>query len=244
MKILDIDSPLMQGLNKMADLMWLNVLTVICCLPVVTVGASLTALNYMALKIARDEECYITKGFFKSFKENFKQATAIWLIFLAVIIVLVVDFRIMWAPGAEVNVIIQTLIGVSAIFCLLAFMFVFPLLAKFDNPVLKTIKNAFLISALQFPKTILMVILYAIPVFLFIYVYLAIPLSLMFGLSVPAWLSAKMYSKFFKKLEDQILEKAGLNEEEDEGEPQEDERIFKDEIDPVLANRKNDRDPS
>lgn len=238
MKLFDMDSPLMQGLSKMADLMWLNILTVICCLPVVTVGASLTALNYMALKIARDEECYITKGFFKSFRANFKQATAIWLIFLIVIIVLVVDFRIMWAPGAEVNMIIQTLIGASALFCLFAFMFVFPLLAKFDNPVLKTIKNAFLVSAVQFPKTILMIVLYVIPVLLFIDVYLAIPLTLMFGLSVPAWLSAKMYGKFFRKLEDQILEKEGSKEEE--GEPQEDERIFKDEVDPVLANRKND----
>lgn len=238
MKIFDVDSPLMHGLNKMADLMWLNVLTVLCCLPVVTVGASLTALNYMALKIARDEESYITKGFFKSFRANFKQATVIWLIFLAVIIVLAVDFRIMWAPGAEVNMIIQTLIGVSALLCLFAFMFVFPLLAKFDNPVRKTIKNAFLVSAVQFPKTILMVILYVIPVLLFIYVYLAMPLTLMFGLSVPAWLSAKMYNKFFRKLEDQILEKEGSKEEQ--GEPQEDERIFKDEIDPVLANRKDD----
>ena len=67
MKFLNLDSPLMQGLGKMADLMWLNVLTLICCLPIVTIGASLTAMNYMALKIARNEECYITRGFFKSF---------------------------------------------------------------------------------------------------------------------------------------------------------------------------------
>lgn len=238
MKLFDVDSPLMQGLNKMADLLWLNVLTVICCLPVVTIGASLTALNYMALKIARDEECYITRGFFKSFRENFKQATVIWLIFLAVIIVLVLDFRIMLASEAEISVFMQTLMGASALFGLFAFMFVFPLLAKFDNPVRKTIKNAFLVSAVQFPKTILMIILYAIPVLLFFFVYFAVPLSLMFGLSVPAWLSAKLYSKFFRKLENQILEKEGSRE--GEGEPQEDERIFKDEMDPVLVNRKND----
>ena len=54
MKFLNLDSPLMQGLGKMADLMWLNVLTLICCLPIVTIGASLTAMNYMALKIARN----------------------------------------------------------------------------------------------------------------------------------------------------------------------------------------------
>ena len=68
MKFLNLDSPLMQGLGKMADLMWLNVLTLIYCLPIVTIGASLTAMNYMALKLARNEECYITRGFCKSFK--------------------------------------------------------------------------------------------------------------------------------------------------------------------------------
>lgn len=238
MKFFDLDSPLMQGLSKMADLLWLNVLTVICCLPVVTAGASLTALNYMALKIARNEECYITKGFFKSFKQNFKQATVIWLIFLAVFIVLAVDFRIMWTAETPSNAIMQVLVAAAALFALFAFMFVFPLLARFDNTVLKTIKNAFLVSAAQFPKTILMIVLYAIPIFLFIYVYMAMPLSFLFGLSVPAWLSAKMYSKFFKKLEDQILEREAPQGQEEA--PQEDERIFKDELDPVLANRKDD----
>ena len=80
MKFFNLDSPVMQALGKMADLMWLNILTLICCIPVVTAGASLTAMHYMALKIVRNEECYITKGFFKSFKENFKQATLIWLL--------------------------------------------------------------------------------------------------------------------------------------------------------------------
>ena len=64
MKLFNLDSPLMQFLNKVADLMWLNVLTLICCIPIVTVGPALTALHYMALKIARDEECYIARDYF------------------------------------------------------------------------------------------------------------------------------------------------------------------------------------
>ena len=65
MKIFDLDSPLMQFLNKMADLLWLNILTFICCIPIVTIGASLTAMHYMALKMVGNEECYITRGFSK-----------------------------------------------------------------------------------------------------------------------------------------------------------------------------------
>ena len=92
MKFFQLDSPLMNFLNRMADLMWLNILTMVCCIPIFTAGSAITALHYMALKIVRNEECYITRGYFKSFKENFKQATAIWMIILVIIAVLAGDF--------------------------------------------------------------------------------------------------------------------------------------------------------
>ena len=71
--------------------MILNLLTLICCIPIITAGDAMTALYYMTVKMVKNEECYIVKGYFKSFKENFKQATIIWLIALLVGIILV-DF--------------------------------------------------------------------------------------------------------------------------------------------------------
>lgn len=231
MKFLSLDSPLMQGLGKMADLMWLNILTLVCCLPVVTAGASLTAMNYMALKIARNEECYITRGFFKSFKENFRQATLIWLILLAVIVILVGDFIIMKSSGAEFGVIFRGVLMAITVLVVFTALYVFPVLAKFENTVFRTIKNAFLMSVMQFPKTILMIVLYLIPVAVFFLVIQLMPLPLLFGLSAPAWCSAKLYNKLFKKLEDQIMEANAPAQPEE----QEDERIFRDELDPALA---------
>lgn len=232
MRFLSLDSPLMQGLGKMADLMWLNILTLICCIPIVTIGASLTAMNYMALKIARNEECYITRGFFKSFRENFKQATLIWLILFVVILVLVGDFFIMRSSGMEFSNIFRGILLAISLLVVFTSMYVFPVLAKFENSVFRTIKNAFLMSVMQFPKTILMIILYLIPLVIFFFVIQLMPLSLLFGLSVPAWCAAKLYNKLFKKLEDQILAANGPAEPEETGE---DERIFKDELDPALA---------
>ena len=81
-KVFALDSPLMNGLSKLADLIWLNILATICCIPIITIGASLTALHYVVLKMVKDEEGYITRSFFKSFKENFKQATLMWLMLL------------------------------------------------------------------------------------------------------------------------------------------------------------------
>lgn len=226
----------MQALNKVADLLWLNVLTLLCCLPLVTVGASLTAMNYMALKIARNEECYITRGFFKSFRENFKQATIIWLIFLVVIVVLAADLIIM--NGGTESSFAKVLWGViMAVAFLVAatFLYVFPVLAKFDNTVFRTVKNALMMSLMQFPKTIIMLVAYVVPPVLFFLLPQAMPLCIMFGLSAPAWISAKLYNKLFKRLEERVL--AANPPAEAEGGPEDDERIFKDELDPALADK-------
>lgn len=241
MKFFDLDSPLMQVLNKVADLLWLNILTLICCIPIVTVGASLTAMNYMALKIVRNEECYITKGFFKSFKQNFKQATAIWLLFLLAVLVLAGDFYIMKNSGIEFNIVIKVVIGIVALILTFTWMFVFPVLAKFDNTVIRTIKNAFVMSILQFPKTLLMIVMYALPIVIGMLVPQAFPICFLFGLSAPAYVSALLYNKFFKKLEDQYI--AATTPAEEEGAKEEDaERIFKDELDESLIEGTKDKE--
>ena len=65
MGIFNMESSFMRALGKIADLMILNVLTILLCLPVITGGAAITALHYMCLKLVRNEEGYILKGYFK-----------------------------------------------------------------------------------------------------------------------------------------------------------------------------------
>lgn len=231
MKFLDIDSPLMQTLGKLADFMWLNILTLVCCLPIVTVGASMTAMHYMAIKLVRNEEGYITKGFFSSFRKNFKQATLIWLLLLLIIGILATDYYIMTTSGLEFNMVIWVLIAVVGIFVLFTALYVFAVQAKFENTIPRTIKNAFLMSFLQLPKTVLMVICHAIPIFLLLFVYEAFPVVFMLGIAMPAWVTAKLNNKLFKRLEAQFTEN---NEEVDSEE--DDDRIFRDQLDESLEN--------
>lgn len=231
MKIFDLESPLMQALGKMADLIWLNLLTLICCIPIVTAGAALTALNYMALKIVRDEECYITKDYFKCFIRNFRQATIIGILLLFAVCFLVYDYYILGYINGDFVFVIQIILATVAVALFFTALYVFAVLAKFDNTVFGTIKNAFLMSIMQFPKTVLMAVCYLAPAIFFVYFYNFMPFMLMFGLSVPAWVSAQLYNKFFKKLEEQITANADP-EAEDENE---DEHIFRDELDEHLS---------
>lgn len=225
MGIFDINSPFMQFLTKMADMMILNILTVICCLPIITIGASLTALNYMTLKIVRDEDTYIVKGFFKAFKENFKQSTIIWLLFILVAAVLGGDYYIIKNMDVEIHMVVKIVLIVVGIMTLFTFMFVFPAQAKFENTVRRTIINALMMSIAQFPKTITMIVLYAVPYVLLVISGKTMPFVMVFGLSIPALLSAKLYNKFFLKLEDQIREQTGYT-----APGADDEHIFSDEI--------------
>lgn len=233
MKIFNLDSPLMQFLGKVADLMIINILTMLCCLPIITVGPALTAAHYVCLKMVRDEECYIVRSYFKSFKENFKQGVLIWLIILAAILILAGDYYIITKSGLEFSKVLTTAIIVVAIVLLMVTIFVFPTLAKFDNTIKATFKNAFFMAILQLPKTALMVVLYVAPVVIMAFFYQAVPVVMMLGISVPIFLSAMLYNKFFQKIEDNILEAQaeaeGPKEEEDDPD-----RIFSDKLDEAL----------
>lgn len=212
MKLFNLDSPLMTALNKICDLIWLNVLALVCCIPIFTIGASMTAMHYVVLKMARGQEGYITKDFFKSFKVNFKQATIIWLIILALIVVLGLDFWILLTGGiteganATLQTVVRAFVILSAVFLLDLIVFVFPVLSHFDNTIKGTIKNSFLMSMVVLPKTVIMILLQLVPWAILYFLPQILPIGLMFWMSGPAYLSALLYSKTFKKYEPEEMQ--------------------------------------
>ena len=175
MKIFNLDSPLMVFLGKVADLMIINILTIICCIPIFTIGPALTAAHYVCLKMVRKEDTYIVRSYFKSFKENFKQGTIIWLIMLVALLILGGDYYIIAKSGLEFHKVLKIAIIVVGVILLMVMMKVFPTLAKFDNTIKATFKNAFFMALLQLPKVIVMAVLYAAPTVIAIFYYQAVP---------------------------------------------------------------------
>lgn len=204
-KLFNLDSPFMQFMNRVADLMWLNILFVICCIPVVTIGPSITAMFYVTLKMVRNEESYITKSFFKSFRQNFIQATAIWLIAIAAGGLLLLDYyivsgRISVSVGNGTMIsVMQVLMIVVFIFYLFTFTFVFPLLSKFDNSIKNTIKNAFIMSIRHFPVTLGSIAVGIIVALLIIYVPIMLMFSIFLLFSLAAFVCSQMYVRVFDK---------------------------------------------
>lgn len=209
-RFLDMDSPVMRILNRVGDLMIMNFLMIFCCLPVITAGAAFTAMHYVLLKIVRGQEGYLIKGFFKSFKENFRQATLIWLLMLLVIAVYVGDSLIFNYSGLTFPK--PLVIAIVAVAILLAMMavYVFPLQARFENSVKNTLKNAMILAFANLPKTLLMLVCYILPLVIGYFSTYALLFIFLFGISAPAYAAAWIYSGIFKKLEPEVEEVSDL----------------------------------
>lgn len=200
-KIFDMDSPVMRFLGRVGDLLILNLIMIVCCLPIITVGASFTAMHYVLLKMVRGEDGYLVRGFFKSFKSNFRQATILWLIMLVIIGIYAGDLWIFNHAGLGFPKAFMAAVAAVAVIGLLIAMYIFPILSRFDNTVLNTIKNAALMSFLNLPRTLLMVVVYALPFIIAYFSTYSILLVLMFGYTAPAYGAAWLYSDIFKKFE-------------------------------------------
>lgn len=156
-KLFRMDSPLMRFLTKIADLMVLNILFCVTSIPLITIGASWTALYSVTLKMVRDEEGSVSRSYFRSFRQNFRQATLLWLGVLVVLTLLVLDIRVLngmaggTAPGLlRVGVEILALLGIMVL------QYLFPSLARFEASLADTLKNACMMALAHLPKTALM----------------------------------------------------------------------------------------
>ena len=153
-----MDNIIVRALSRMFDLILLNLLWLACSLPVITIGASTTALYSVTLKMAANEEGYILRGFLEAFRRNWKQSTAVWLVLLAAGAALGADFMIVRRLPGTLGAAGMALAGAAAALYLLETVFVFPLIAKFENTTFHMMKNAILIPAVRFPFMVLVML--------------------------------------------------------------------------------------
>ena len=218
MKIFSPDSKLMIFLTVLCDLMLIGILTLICCIPVITIGAALTAKDRMCYRVLKGEGSGVAKDFFISFKNNFRQATLIWIFQAVVLLFFVLDIYLLKNSGGEAAENAAYVLWGLLFFTYILTIMVYPVLARFENPLLTNLKNAVVMSMAFFPKALLMGILYLIPPVLAVVFPFLIPLFILFGLSGPGYLSAMMYRKTFEKLESAYLETLNRNSHFDEAE--------------------------
>ena len=191
-------------MGRVGDLMLLNLICLVCCLPIITIGASLTSLYYVTMKMVRDEESYLIKSFFKSFKDNFKQSAIINLIILVAGGILFLDFQIISQLPGFAGKALFVFFSMIAIFLFMEYLYVYPVLAKFYNTVAGTMKVALLMSIRHLPQTGLMLVISAVPLaFFFIpdakIQSLFLMVLFLFGGASIAYINSIFFVKIFDK---------------------------------------------
>ena len=143
-------------LTRIFDFLLLNVLWVLCSIPVISLGASTTALYSVMLKIVENEEGYIIWDFLKAFKRNFRQSTTVWCILLGIGVALFADYQFVQNISGVMRTIGMVLLGMIVLVYIYIYevVFVFPLIARFDNTTINMLKNAVLIPISRLPYAV------------------------------------------------------------------------------------------
>lgn len=145
-EVLTFPQKLLKMFQRFGDLFFLNVYFTISCIPIITIGAAFTALYTVTNKMVNNEEGPIHQTYIKAFKENFKPATIIWLIDLAYIGMMVLEYIYCMGHTDQISKVLFILVGTEFFLLAFAFPLQFPLLARYDNTAGRTIFNSLLLA--------------------------------------------------------------------------------------------------
>ena len=201
MRIFDMDSPFQRFLDRMTDLLVLNLFTMLLCLPVITAGASLTAMHYVLLRMVRGQDGYVIPSFMRSFRRNWKQASIIWAFMLLYGFLTAGNLISAVTGKTMLPVWIMAVLAASLLLEYLLSLYVFPLLSRYDNPIRRTLFNALILTFTRLPLTVGMAIITAVPALLLLTVRPLLPVVVLFGLSVPGYVCAMLYRRLFDIIE-------------------------------------------
>ena len=176
----------------------LNVLWFVCCIPLITIGASTAALWDVILRRVRDEDPSIVRDFFGSFKVNFKRGTQSWGLIFGAGCLLTVNFTICHL-FEELQIL--ELVFVALFLCLIGLcQYLFPLVSQCDGTFRELIKTAAFLAVGYLPKTLMVTSVALLPViaaFGISYGMFGVLLCVAFVVALAVWINAKVLSDIF-----------------------------------------------
>ena len=196
--MLQKDGKFVKVLNRIADLVGFNLLAILFCIPIITMKASITAVYGCIFRIQEKREGYLTKDFWKLFKECFRSSTIIYLVGVAVVAMLYLDYQI-FATDSRLD-ILQVLVVAGGILVAEIFTYAFPMESYFENSLKATVKNALLLGISNIPYTLLMLGINVFPFFLVARIPVTFGIWFLIGISGVAWINSFFLKKIFSKV--------------------------------------------
>ena len=201
------EGPVMNFITRIVSTVWLNILWFVFSIPIITAGASTTALFYVTLKMVKNEEGNITKQFIDAFRSNFRFSTKVWAIMLVVQGILAFDGYVLWHMRFKNPfwTVITAIFVVFAVGCFIVAMYIFPLMARFENTVKAMFLNSIMIGMRFLFCTVFMAAIYFLMVLIVIRFFTPF---IIFGEGLCAYLCSYLLSG--------VLERCAPSTEEEE----------------------------
>lgn len=205
MNVFSMDNAFFRAIGRMVDLIWINILTLICALPVITAGASFTAMYDLLLRMSEQKKDRLTSRFFHAFRENFKNATKVWLCALVIFAVYAYNLYLLNAgildglgSFRKISLALTVLILLAVIMLL---NYIFALFARYDSGIRKTVRNAAMLSLAFFPKSFCMTVIVFFPLALTMLSNYFFWLWFLYGIAFPGYFISLLMATVFRKIE-------------------------------------------
>ena len=202
MGIFSVDGGVARFLTRLGNLFVLNLLTIVCSIPIFTIGAAMTALYTVTLKLTRGEEGNLVAGYFKAFRDNFKQTTLVWLAGGGLILFMMFDIWLLRLMEGTFGQVYRIILFVLILFFVMIIVYAFALLARFENTIKNTIKNALVLSLGKPLPAVLVVFFTILPILVLMFSYRFVIVDILIGASGPAYLASNYFASIFKRYEE------------------------------------------
>ena len=219
-KLFNLDNPVFQIIARVADLIMLGLICLVCCVPLVTIGPAVSALFKAVYDLTLERGGGAVKNYFRAFRDNWKQALGGWLLALLGMVSLVCDWLLLklYFEGT-VYTILAWMVLILVLLLLGLLCYLFPLISRYNNTFWEHVRNAFILEIRYFHKTLLMVLILMLPLLMFTFLPFVLIYTLLFwillfpGFSMQA--NAYLIRPIFEKLEDEAVEE-DENEDDEE----------------------------
>ena len=161
--LFDPESPVMQFMGRLGDLVFLNLVFLLTCLPLFTIGAANAALYTVVFAMDTEREGKLLPTYFRAFRENFRQGTSVWLILALFGAASILNMTLssgMDGIGGRILLLFSLLVLILLIF---VFSYGFPLMSRFLNTTGNTLKNALLLSVAHLPRSLVLAVINCFP---------------------------------------------------------------------------------
>lgn len=199
--LFSLDSKFMQAMSRLCDLLILNLLFLLTCLPLFTIGTASSALYDVCFRMGTDREQGIFRTYFRAFRDNLKQGTLLWLLTALFGAAICLNLLLFYSMGGTLHFAGLLFAGLLLALLVMAGSYIPPLLSRFDNDMLSTFKNALILSIAYLPRSVVIGALNIFPLVLMLlnlYTFLQAGLIWIFlYFSAAAYLNTFLLKKVF-----------------------------------------------